>query len=400
MKHLRLAIRNLLRAPRRSLVTMSAVIAGVGVFIVGDGFVSGLTENILVSAIDDTVGHVLARPAGYPLQAGRHPVDKLLELTPAARSLLEHQTVAFTERQYFAPLAAAGADSLRAMAIGYDPVRDPKVFPRKHWVIRGQMPAPDRAQVAVSVRVARLLNLSPGGQLVLQVRTHRGAMNALEVEVSAVVTTHNAALDLFGIFVPAALAHQLIASDLPSHISARLRDRDDAPAFAAKLAKALGAQAEVVTFRDETAELVNLQEIRRRALDLIMFILMALAAFGIANTILMAAYERMREIGTLRTLGMTELGVLRLFVLEGALLGALGGVLGAAWGGALTAYWAQSPIDFSEMFERAGNNVSTRFSLPVVVATMAVGVLVAVLASLYPARVAARMPPAEAVRAT
>lgn len=406
MRQLRLALRNLLRSPRRSLVTMSAVIAGVGVFIVGDGFVSGLTENILVSAIDDTVGHVMARPAGYPLQAGRHPVDKLLELGPEVRALLEREAVAFTERTYFAPLAAAGADSLRAIAIGYDPARDPRVFPRKHWQVRGQLPRANGAQVAVSARVARLLNLSLGSPLVLQVRTHRGAMNALQFEVSAIVTTHNAALDLFGIFVPAQAAHTLIASDRPSHISVRLRDRDGAPALAEKLAAALGPQADVVTFRDETAELISLQEVRRRALDLIMFILMALAALGITNTILMAAYERMREIGTLRTLGMTELGVLRLFVVEGALLGVLGSLLGAAWGGALTAYWAQSPIDFSNTFERAGNNISasalvyTRFSPQVIVATMALGVLVAMVASLYPARVAARMPPAEAVRAT
>ena len=130
MSTLRLAMRNLRRAPRRTLLTMSAIIAGVGVFILGEGFVSGLTENILVAAIEGTVGHVQARPAGYPTKPGQHPVDALLEITPAARTLLDQHSVAWTTRTYFAPTAAAGADSLRAVAIGYDDVRDTGVFPR------------------------------------------------------------------------------------------------------------------------------------------------------------------------------------------------------------------------------------------------------------------------------
>jgi putative ABC transport system permease protein len=406
MNTARLAFRNLLRSPRRTLLTAVAIVAGVGVFILGQGFVAGLTENIIASAVDGTVGHVLARPAGYPTQFGQHPVDELLTVTPEARAVLDEQAVAWTERTLYAPIAASGADSLRLMAIGYDPQRDPRVFSRRTWKVQGSLPAPEGTQVAVSHRVARLLELKVGDPLVLQVRTHQGAMNALEVAVSAVVSTGNAALDRLGVFVPQALTRQLIASDLPSHLAVKLRNRDQADAFARTLAAALGDQAAVVTWREETAELLRVQEIRRRALDLVMLILMALAAFGIANTILMAAHERVREIGTLRAMGMSEGGVLWLFVLEGVIIGIAGSLLGALMGGGLVAYWSRNPIDFSEMFERgvggglsASALVYTRLDLSVVIATMALGVAVSVLASLYPARVASRMLPAEAVRA-
>jgi ABC-type lipoprotein release transport system permease subunit len=255
--------------------------------------------------------------------------------------------------------------------------------------------------------VARLLSVDVGARLILQVRTHAGAMNALETTISAVVSTGNSALDTLGVFVPQALARKLIASDLPSHIAVKLRDRDDAESFAQTLAQALGPQAAVVTWREETAELVRLQQIRRRALDVVMVILMGLAAFGIANTILMAAHERVREIGTLRAMGMSEGGVLWLFVLEGALIGMGGSVLGALLGGGLVAHWGSHPLDFSEAFEKgvgkglsASALVYTRLDLQVVAVTMALGVIISVLASLYPARVASRMVPAEAVRAS
>jgi putative ABC transport system permease protein len=405
MRTVRLATRNLQRSPRRTLLTMSAVIAGVGVFILGEGFVSGLTENIIVAAIQGTVGHVLARPAGYPTQPGQHPVDKLLQITPEARDLLDKESVAWTTRSYFAPTAASGADALRAVAIGFDPARDTAVFPRDQWKVRGEMPRADQDAVAVSHRVARLLALEVGSRMILQVRTHRGAMNALDVAVSAITTTSNPALDSLGIFVPAPLTSKLLATDLPSHLSVKLRSRDAADAFAKRLAQALGPQASVATWREETEEMIQIQNVRRRALDLVMAVLMALAAFGIVNTVLMAAYERVREIGTLRALGMTEHGVLQLFVTEGLLIGIVGSLIGAAWGAALTYYWSVHPIDFSKSMEQTGGTYSasalvyTRLSAEIVLLTIGLGVLVAVLASIYPARIASRMAPADAVRA-
>jgi putative ABC transport system permease protein len=401
----RLATRNLLRSPRRTVLTITAIVAGVGLFIVGEGFLSGMTEGILRAVIDGTSGHVLVRPRGYPTQIGQHPIDELLSISAEARALLDRRAVAWTERTLFAPIAAHGSDSLRVTAISYDPERDPRVFPTELWKVTGAMPEA-HDEILISPRVARLLDLSPGGQLVLQVRTHKGAINALEVSVSGVLSTGNTALDMLTIFVPKPLAEELIATELPSHIAVRLGDRDDAEAFQAALGPLFPKEAEVVTWREETAEMIRLQEIRRRALDLVMFILMALAAFGIANTILMAAHERVREIGTLRAMGMTEGGVLGLFIFEGALMGIIGGLLGAAWGGALIAHWARSPIDFSEVAEKATKGLAasallyTRFDLGVIASTIALGVIISVVASVYPARVASRMSPADAVRAS
>jgi ABC-type lipoprotein release transport system permease subunit len=103
---------------------------------------------------------------------------------------------------------------------------------------------------------------------------------------------------------------------------------------------------------------------------------------------------------------MTVAGVLRLFVLEGLMLGLIGSLLGALWGSALVWYWSVHPIDFSKQMEQTGGTYSasalvyTRLSAEVVLLTIGLGVLVAVVASIYPARVASRMSPADAVRAT
>ena len=406
MSSAKLAVRNLWRSPRRTVLTTVAVVAGVAISILGQGFVGGAVESIVAGAINGTVGHVQARPHDYPVEGLQHPVDKLLTVTPEAKALLDRDAVAWTERLYFAPTAAHGRDSLRITAIGYDPEKDAKVFPRDLWKLQGAYPKPGAHEVLVAPRVAALLNVKPGDTLVLQTRTHEGALNALEVTVSGLVRTSNVAIDGWTVLMPKALAQELVATELPSHVSVRLASRDAAEAFAPNLEAAMGAQADVVTWKSETAELVQLQEVRRKALNVIVFVLLALAAFGIANTILMAAHERIREVGTLRSMGMTEGGVLRLFLWEGALIGFVGGVVGAVLGSAVVMHWATHPLDFSAVYEKqmkasfsASPLIYTQFSLSTAVAALVVGTLVAALASIYPARVASRMVPADAVRA-
>jgi putative ABC transport system permease protein len=403
---LRLAFRNLLRSPRRSILSMAAVVVGIGVFILGEGFISGVEENVKMASIEGLNGHVLARPAGYPTEGLQHPVDELLEINEAALSLLDRETRAWTGRILFSPTAATGGDHLRVRAIGYDPQRDPQVFSRDLWRLDGTEPEAARDEVLVTPGVARLLELAPGDPLVLQVRTHAGAINALQVRVSGVVSTGLTNIDVLGILVPLPLAQRLVAAEAPTHLSARLASRDGAEAFAARLSEALGDRGEVITWQADAQDLLALQSIRRKALQFVVVILLVLAGFGMANTVLMAAHERVREIGTLRSMGMTMGTVVLLFLLEGLVLGTVGSVLGALWGGGLAAWWAANPIDMGDLVTDVGGAnmavgalIYTRFSMATVVAGIGFGMIISVLSSLYPARVASNMPPAEAVRA-
>lgn len=408
---LRMALRNLLRNARRTILTMVSIVAGIGFFIIGEAFVTGTEENIFVSAEEGIVGHVLARPADYPTQGLNAPLDRLLELTPDVRRLLASSTEGWTGRVLFAPTVVHGAESVRARGIGYEPTTDEKVFPRTYWKVSGRLPEPEADEITVSPSVARLLDLKAGDRVVLQVRTHHGAINALEVTVSGVLSTGNTALDSLGVLVPMALTKKLTQADAPTHVSVRLAHRSDAPAFKQTLAAAMGSTAEVTTIQEETADLIRLQGVRRKVLDLVVFILLALAGFGMANTFLMAAYERTREVGTLRALGMTEGAVAGLFLAEGATVGLVGSLLGAAWGGGLAAHWASHPLDISSMLDAtynsngAGGNIAfsaliyTHFDPMVALGMVVLGVVVAVISSWYPARVASALRPADAVRA-
>lgn len=402
----RLALRNLFRHVRRTLLSLVVVVAGVWVIIIGQGFIDGLTENIIRAQVDTLSGHVLVRPADYPVGFA-NPVDDLITVSDDLAAVLDAEAVAWTTRVLFTPRAVKGGDALRVQAFGFEPGRDAAVFPRDGWQIAGQVPQTAADGVLVSRGVARLLQVEAGDRLVLKARTSAGALNALDVPVAGAFSVGNPALDNLGVFVPMGLAADLVRpGEARSHVLVRLSSRHRSEAVAERLREVVGERAEVATWQDETAELLRVQAIRQRALNLLSAVLLLLAALGILNTILMAAYERVREVGTLRSMGMTRRDVLRLFVIEGAFMGLLGGLLGALIGGGMTWYWSTFPIDLTEMMETSDMGtvpmstlLYTAFQPGVILGGWAFGVVVSALASVYPAWVASNLAPAEAVRA-
>ncbi len=412
MFYLKLAARNVFRQWGRTGLSMVSIIAGVAVVILGRGFVGGSKENIIRAQIDSVSGHVLARPAGYPTVGVQHPVDNLLSLPAETGTWITQRAEAFTRRTLFTARVVRGQESLRVRVFGFDPATDEAVFPREQWKVKGKLPGAEGQGVVVSKGLARIFEVAPGATLVFQARTADGAINALELPVSAVVTTGNPGMDHLGVLMPKPLVQRLILNgERFSHLAVRLKGREQTDSFASALQARFGDGADVTTWHAEAGSILELQDIRQAMLDMIAFVLMAIAAAGIANTVLMAAYERIREIGTLRALGLTRRGVVGLFVAEGALTGIVGATLGGLLGGLVVHKYAVEGIDLSPMIDSVGSsgayeNIPMSAMLymqdsPASVAMAVVfGVLVAILASVYPAIVATKLTPAEAVRAS
>ncbi len=400
---LSLAIRNLTRNVRRTLITSVAVIFGVAVSIIGWGLVEGLDENALRAARTTATADVLLRPDGYPDDGMDLPLDKSVAVAPELAARLD-AAGAWTSRVAFTGRIVKGMDATRVVGWAYDPARESQVFPRDRWRIDGAWPEPGSPTpgIVAGSGFARLMSLKAGDEVVLQARTRDGAQNALAFTVTGVVTSDNAALDNTAIWVPMDAASTLLALDgQRTHLAVSL-SRTSPEAAAASLG-GLGWYPR--TTREEVADLLAVNDIRRRALGLLVFIVMAIGGTGIANTVIMSVYERVREIGTLLALGLKKREVRALFLLEGALMGTVSGVVGAMLGALVVLHYEREGIDFgARLAEQAGSAavstlLFTKLDPAALVASLIFGVGVSVLASLWPAFHAASLHPADAVRA-
>jgi putative ABC transport system permease protein len=404
---MRFAFKNLFRNPRRTALSLVSVVAGVAVYILGQGAIGGVKENVLRAQIDSVSSHVQTLPAGYPSDMMSHPIDELYPVDAETSEWLDHSTRAWTRRVLFSPDVIFGSDSMRIRGIAFES-GDADVFPRDNWGVDGKIPVTAADGVLIGKGPAKILGIQAGDWITVRARTVNGAINALQVPVAGVVSSGSPVIDATAILFPWELSDQLIQhGGSTSHLHIRLNNRNRVDTFGPEVSERLGDGVQFQTYLTETADIMRLQDVRQRILNFIAFTLLAIAATGIANTILMAAYERFREIGTLQAMGMNRADVIRLFLIEGTYLGVLGGVLGAGLGGAAVYYWSTVGIDISAAIEASGdtnNNIpfSTmlyfEFRADVIVLGFVIGVVIALVSSVYPAFVASRMNPADAVR--
>ncbi|HXF60479.1 MAG TPA: FtsX-like permease family protein, partial [Caldilineaceae bacterium] len=186
-----------------------------------------------------------------------------------------------------------------------------------------------------------------------------------------------------------------------SAITILLHRQDDAERVAAALA---GPGITTLTWRDLNQVILQTAEISQAFYGVLDVIVMLVVAVVIANTLLMAVFERIREIGILAALGMKGRQIMLMFLLEAATLGLAGIVVGIMLGSAGVVYLATAGLYIGDMSNVAsgvalGNTVHARF-VPVTFAWLSFWTLVIILlASLYPAWFAVRREPAEALRA-
>jgi putative ABC transport system permease protein len=406
---LKLATRNLFRQVGRNALSMVSIVMGVFVIVAGSGFAKGLDENVYRAQINDA-GHTIVVPADYPKFGIDHPIDALYTLRDTDRAWLDNHSEVWTERVVSSPRLIKGLDSTRVRMVGYDPVTDPLVFPQDDWDLEGSLPSQNSSnEIVVSSGVASLLDLSTGQVIVVEVRTADGALNAMQLTVTGIVNTGAMFFDKIGVMVPRSVADPLLLSaGKTSHVHARLSDRDTAPIWAEQASATVGDAVDVRTWITTTAPLIEAGAMRQSMFNFMGFALLAMAAAGIANTVLMAAFERVREIGTMRALGMTRAGVITMFATEGGWMGLMGGMIGAFFGGLLTWYYNVNGLDMYALMG-AQTDLTTDYPVAAVLyldfspvgllVAVGVAVIVAILASLYPAILASQMQPADAVRA-
>lgn len=402
-----LAVRNLFRNTRRTVITSGAVVFGVALQVLGWGLVDGLDDNFLRAVSTTTTGDILLRPPEYPADGLSYPLEEA-----AAPPALTGFSGEAASRVLFSARVVHKADAARAVGVAYDPDQDYRVFPRERWRVQGVWPDAGQSQVALGDALGRLLGVGVGDEVVVQARTVDGAQNALSYTITALVHTDNGQLDNTAVWLRMDAADALLQlQGRRTHLSLHVGTLEDAAVVRDRL-QAAGAFTgpdgklwDAKTTREEAADMLAINDIRRRAILMLVGVIMAIAATGIANTVIMAAYERVREIGTLLALGMKRRDVSLLFLTEGAMLGLGAGSVGAAIGTAGVLYWQFNGIVLGEETMKATGNlpvsaiIYTHFNWAPVIGSLVFSALVAIFASVQPARFASRLNPADAVRA-
>ena len=403
---LRLGVKNVLRKAWRSLITAIPILVGVMMTILGWSLIDGLDNAVIFGQIKSDSGHFRVMAKGYLETEEEAELDRLIEEPDVASELFQSvEDVRLHPRLTFSAELSDGRNGLVARGVGIEPETyfADFVLPRER-PFEGEDDS-GLAPIWLGASLAKDFDASPGEALTVLVRTRHGSYNAEEYLIRGLIRSQNPAIDNFAFFIPLAAARELLDADTAAtEIVGLLPRRSLAINLPARLGPTLAAQGlELQTWRQRAEPMLRINRIRRKVLGAIVGIIILVAATSIMNTVVMAAFERIREIGALRALGLQIEGVVGLFLCEALIIGVVGAAAGCGLGVAIV-HWLRDGIDFSAAAASGGMAMSISSILyfelnsTQVVVAFAIGLGMTLIAALYPSIKFSRLSPVEAMR--
>ncbi|MCQ4281053.1 ABC transporter permease [Pseudomonas stutzeri] len=392
-----IALRFLLDNRMQSLLIIFGIAVGSAVIVFITALITGLQANVIERTLG-TQAHIRILP---PDELNRVlPADdgswSLVLESPRAqrlRSIINWQDIRDVldeDRQVLAvsPVISGPAIARRGVArasvalLGIDPVRYQQIIPLAKDLIAGQFTV-GAGHAVIGKELARDLGLGIGDKLRLDAGEGREAV----VDIAGIFELGVRELDARYVYLDLKQAQTLL--DLAGGVTVidtTVGEIFEADRIAERLARLTGLRAE--SWMETNGQLLNALSSQSMTTEMIRVFVGVSVAFGIASVLAVSVVQRTREIGILRAMGSPRGQILRVFLLQGGLLGLLGSACGGAVGWGLV-----------QVFNLAGPRL---FFIPVdptlVPLAMLVATVTGVLAAAMPARRAARYDPAVAIR--
>jgi putative ABC transport system permease protein len=405
----KIAVRNLLRYKRRTLLTASLITIGI-VFVLVFLAVSGSFKNMMIGQITDSMlGHVQVHRKGYVASIDNLPLNLNLKAGAAERlkSVLDQQPeiAAYSPRIKFGGMFSNFVETTNIRLVAVYPEREFATVPLlPSRIIEGEKTL-KRGEILVPTLLAKGMGVKVGDTVVVVATNKDGSVNGKQFRVSGVVEGITGPGGRDG-YIHIEDAVELLRMEEPevSEVAIRMKDFSRLRRFAGKIESLLSGELnkqgkplfEVHSW-EQLTPFYNIARMIDMMTFFIKLMLIAIVLISIMNVMIMAVYERIREIGTIAAIGTLPGKILSLFVLEGLCLGIAGAALGDIVGVGIVKILNLSKITFD--FGQQKGLLLTAAITPADIVTISVTVIiVSVIASLQPAFKASRMEPIKALR--
>ena len=400
-----IAWRNIWRNPRRTSVILIAVVIGVWSMIFLGALMRGIIDGMIHNGIDTLTGHILIHQSRYPDDPS---IDNSIadgsEVLREVDALLPTGSHAASRVRVNAIVSNARHNG-GATLVGIDPDKEKPLSFIGSAVTRGRyLGAEDDGAILVGRALARRFDTKLGHKLILMTQDKTGQIASKAYRIRGIFQAEMESTEKAYVFVTQKSARKMLKmGPAISEISILLPSPDQAARTATALEAELGGQALNVRTWQEALPLLQAYLDLYDSFIMIWFLVVFVAmGFGILNTTLMAVFERMREYGLLKALGMRPLRIVKGILTEALIILLVGLCIGNVVG--LASAWALSfhGIDLSALAQGVEYAGMSRVIIPLVLPKDILGanlvvLLLGLLVCLYPAFKAARFMPVEAM---
>jgi len=397
----KIAFRDLGRNRRRSFFSSLALAMGLSLLLLMAAFIHGEMNGALESTIRLQSGHMQIRAQTYDESKTSLKWEDLVENPQEVATQIAAlaPVKAATPRLFASGIVAVRDETAGVRIYGIDPLSEANAPYREGLVSGDYLTAEDREGIYIGQPLAEKLGLKVGDQINLSANTANGDVDEQPFTIRGIYTTNTYGFDSSTVFLPLAKAQTLTqAENHASTIFVLLKEREQTESVANALQT---GKYKVITWAKMNELVIQYEELANAYMVLLYLIVLGITATVIVNTLVMAVFERTREIGILASIGMKGRRIMAMFLAESSLL-AVGGILmGLILGILMVGYFAKTGFFIGNMGITGmliGNTVYPELTLNDTVRLTIIAFIITLLAGLYPAVLAARMEPVEALR--
>lgn len=339
-KWLKIALGNLLKNRRRSLVTIFGIAVGFISVSLFSGYIHNTYNGLRNTAIKgEGLGHLTIYKKGWLLK-GKFDPDKYMfssEELGKVQAMAQNNDdiILVTPRLNVSGLLSNGRTSTIFIASGV--VATDEEIIKGDWgkfrQIQGDtLTEQNEYGVEMAGDLAKIMGMKPGSNGVVMVTTPDGQMNALDIEVAGIFDTGSQASNDKFMRVPFSFAQSLYETEKADEIVVLLKSWQKTETVRTEILEELsraGLECEIKTWEELSMFYSKVRSMFGMIFLFIFLIVFVVVSMSVVNTMGMAVIERTREIGTLRAIGVKRKGISVLFAMEGVLLGLIGSVVGA-----------------------------------------------------------------------
>ncbi len=410
-RFLTMAWRNVWRNWRRTVIAVIAIALGLALMLVFDGMLGGMNQALYGNTVKLQGGHVQVHALGFREKANRMPLLPLVDPRAAAEAALaEPEVVAVVQRIETGGMVSNREGTMAVVITGIEPEQEAAVSLVAENVVQGRyLEANDEDVLLIGQSLSERLELTVGDRVMLVGRATHEQMRRRTMTIIGIYDLGIKEVEERLVYISLLEAQTLFdLRDQATEVAVHLERVGQEPPVVKRLQAALpGYEVDAWDTLDPTTK--QMMELEAQVMSLFGLIILLIAGVGILNLMLMAVFERTREIGVLAAMGLKRWETMVLFLLEGVLIGLLGALAGSLLGGAIAAYFGRVGLDFmalyggidvaefGELIGLMGDRIYFRIGMSVLLGRALTVAIIAALASLYPAWQASRREPAEAL---
>lgn len=404
---LRIAWRNLGRNRRRTALAVLAIGVGQWALVSMTGILHGQHDNIRLAITGPMVGHAQIHAPDWREERA---MDLMMtDLAAKIEAVRADEAVMNAGARVYAPvLAAPEREAYMAVVMGVDLEVETQDF----GLLSGMAAPLGPQEVLVGSALGERMGIEAGQEIALVGQGADGSIaNDLYI-VRDIIRSPSSIVNDTGVVMSLEDAQTLFVLPNQAHeIVIRTKQAGQAEAMCERLrAVPALAQEEVLPWQDLMPEFVIILSLIDKIGYLVLILLFIAAVAGVANTLMMSTFERMHEIGMLLALGSRPARIVRMIFVEAVLLGVLGVAVGSAAGIGFVGFFGHTGIDLAgfggpelENFSYKGvclpMHVHPRMEAGDVLLGLVGVTFTALVAAVWPAMLAARLEPMEAMRA-